>query len=163
MTDIGKEFSIDSLKEKRSEINELTSGIYAEVEATAKKVGEKPTQQEMRKHLDRWEEIRSQLSNHLRLTLRGLADFQDAYSDGMRKSILSSRGGSGSHYKEREAEYETRNLDTFVVVRTLEKIEVELRESIKFINNRIFWLDQYRREVSNTLIPNSSDYSVDTT
>ena len=140
--------TVGDLKEIKTHLQALVDAFQDEVDEAAEAVA-KPTTMlpDVRQTLDRWEEIRSEANKHHRKIYRSLLDAQDRYQDGLRTAMGSSRRAKGLHYQEREAEYEIKNIDTYQLLRNLEKIEKDLSLFLSSLTNRIFWLDARRREI----------------
>jgi len=140
--------TVSELQEIKSNLQGLVDTFHAEVETGAHRVGaEILNLSDIRQFIDRWEEIRSEVNRHHRKIHRALMDAQDRYQDGLRRAMGSSRRSKGLHYREREAEYEIKNIDTYQVLRNLEKIEKDLSLFLSSLTQRLFWLDARRREI----------------
>ena len=143
--------TIDELLKIKETLSALVDTFHDEIEQGSQKVAAPTiTLPDIRQTLDRWEEIRSEVSHNHRKIYRHLMDSQDRYYDGLRTAMGSSRRAKGLHYREREAEYEIKNIGTYQILRNLEKIEKDLEHFLRSLNNRIYWLDARRREVLST-------------
>jgi len=140
--------TVGELVEIKASLQKLVDSFQDEIDKAADDVSGPLTKlPDVRQTLDRWEEIRSEANRHHRKIYRSLMDAQDRYKDGLRAAMGSSRRAKGLHYQEREAEYEIKNIDTYQLLRNLEKIEKDLSLFLSSLTNRIFWLDARRREI----------------
>ena len=138
---------IEELKQIKINLYKLVDAWQKEIEEEAKMIAGSISLSDIRQALDRWEEIRSETSKRNRKITRSFLDAQDRYRDGLRRSMAGMGGSRGLHYKEREAEYEIKNIDTYQLLRNLEKIKEELTLFLMALSQRIIWLDQRRKEV----------------
>ena len=140
--------TVEELEKIKTSLYGLMDKFAEEVEEGAVKiVAPSATLADVRQLLDRWEELRFEVSKHHRKINRSLMDAQDKYQSGLRNAMGSHRRAKGLHYKEREAEYEIKNITTYQILRNLEKIEKDLSLFATSLNRRIFWLDARRLEM----------------
>ncbi len=136
-------------------LEELVTTIEEEIEQDAKKAGDIIISSQFRPILNSWEDKRGQVSIMYRKVYQALMTAEDSYNKSLRSSIVKGLGPlnrNGLHYEERKAQYETKNYDKYQVYFQLKKAERSLYALRQHINDRIFWLDQRRREIINSEI-----------
>lgn len=131
-------------------LEKFISDIEDSIEAETKKAQEIIIGSQFRPILNSWEEKRGTVSILYRKIYAAMLDAEEAYQKGMRIATVKGLGPmnrNGMHYEERKAQYETKNYDQYFKYFELKKAERSLYILRQYINDRIFWLDQRRREI----------------
>lgn len=124
--------------------------FFAEIEENSEIIRSNPVSiQQLTGYYHRWEYMRSRVFRAHWQLVRELEDVRDEYNEGLRALIyrgLTGREASGS-YEERKEIYKTKNLGVYKKLRNLEKFEQDTKTFSFFIEKKLRWIEELRREI----------------
>lgn len=150
------DFEEQDLLNDLAKLRAFCAGVKAQLDSYVEEIEEAstvitndatPTVPFITAHIDKWSHTRSNVFRLNWKATRVHSDAKDNHDDGMRP-LLASGASNKSSFEERHAAYISRNIESYRVLRQLEKlVEVDLRPFMFYLDRKIRWLEDKRRQL----------------
>jgi hypothetical protein len=143
-----EQVSVSQLKDALQQSFTEADEIVEEVEESSKLVRQATGTTEITAALFRWEALRSDTFVRHWKVLRRVQEARDVYYNSLRGTMKKGPQGKDKFmaFEERKAVYEATHIVDKTRLDILEQLEVDLKQLLTYLNNKIRWGEDMRRE-----------------